>query len=205
MKKVLATGMALAMLVGAMTGNAGAAYSKSGNNFNEDNATNTSTAGEVALTGANGEEIGSADVTVKLQTGAAGAVTHVYAVSYDVKELTFVYGSSASKIWNPETLKYETVGNTDGWTTKSQTINITNYSDLPVKVEATVNTLSDTGVSIDTPEALQLDSAAPADMAQTGEAKSGSLTFTMTGTPLGVYETASNIGTITLKVTNNVT
>lgn len=204
MKRILAIGMALAMLVGTMTVSAGAAYSKSGNNFNEDNANNTTTAGEVAITGTNGEEIGSADITVNLQTGAPGEITHVYAVSYDVKELTFVYGSSAGKIWNPETLKYETVGNEDGWSTKNQIINITNYSDLPVKVEATINPFSDTGVSIDPPEALELESAAPADMTKPGEEQSGSLTFTMTGTPLGVYETATEIGTITLTVTNNV-
>ena len=205
MKRVLSLALALCLLAGVLTVNAGAVYSKDGNNFNTDNATNQSTAGQVAVTGLNGEAVGEATVDVYLKTGAPGEVTHVYAVSYDVTELEFQYGNSASKIWNPETLRYETTGSSGGWNIATQTVTVTNYSDLPVKVTASISALSDTGVSIDTPEALELESAAPADMSQTGAEKSGELTFSMTGTPLGVYETRQKIGTITLTVVNNVT
>ena len=213
MKKALAAGMALAMLVSAMTVSAGAVYSTGGNNINTaNNAQNSATAGQIAGnggTGVDGEQVGTADVTVNLKTGAPGDVTHVYAVSYDVTELTFTYGAAAGKIWNPVSLQYETTtGSSDHrWTISEQSITVTNYSDLKVKVDATVNLTRESGNITITPapSSLELASAAPADMSGTGKEKSGTITFTATGDPIGVYETATPIGTITLKVHNNET
>lgn len=212
MKRVLATGMALAMLVSAMTVGAGAAYSTEGaNNFNTDDAQNTSKAGQVAGgggEGVDGELVGSKDLPIYLKTGDAGDVTHVYAVSYEVGDLTFTYGNAAGKIWNPVTLQYETVTPEDPstlWTTDTRTITVTNYSDLKVKVEASVSLTKENGkvTIIPDPNPLELASAAPENIAGTGTAVSGTITLTAAGNPVGVYEQATQIGTVTLTVYNN--
>lgn len=223
MKRVLAIVTALAMLVSLMTVAASAAYSDGPNSFTSANTANNSgnknvdprpanhldKAGVAAITGSNGEKVGQeATVEVKVKTGGAGDITHVYAVTYSTTELNFVYGQGSSVIWNPETLQYETIGATgDGWTTDEQTITVTNYSDLPVKVEATVQNKTDAGVTINPGAALELDSAAPASgTAGTGAAKSGTITVTLSGTPVGSYtDDFTKVGEILLKVTNNVT
>lgn len=209
MKCILAVVMTLAMLLGVMTVGASAKYMDDTNQITSENsAGNSSTAGVVA-NGTAGENVGSATVDVKIQTGKPGDTTHVYAVSYDVTELTFTYGSSAGLIWNPETLKYETKSNTgnDGWTTNEQKITVTNYSDLPVKVTPTVQKQTEEvdNVEIQVSSALELASAAPEQPTGTGTVQSGQITVTVSGDPIGYYETAGKIAKILLTVVNNET
>ncbi len=222
MKKVLATAMALAMLASAVTINAGAVYSDGPNSFTPANTANNTgnlnvdprpanhldKAGVAATTAANGESVGQATVDIKVKTGDAGSTIHVYAVTYSVTELNFQYGNAADIIWNPETLKYETVPSSgSGWTNPSQDITVTNYSDLPIKVEATVQNKTDAGVTITPDSTLELESAAPTgSTAGTGTAKTGTISVEVSGAPTGSYTDGfTKIGELLLKVTNNVT
>lgn len=206
MKRVLAAALALAMLMSLMTLNASAVYSTDGNNFNTDNAGNSSSAGQTAVTGLAGEEVGSATVDVKIKTGGDGSITHVYAVSYDVTELQFTYGQGADIIWNPETLQYETSSAGGGWTADSQEIKVTNYSDLPVKIEAQVQNKNDAGVTITPDGPLELGTAATNGTAGKGEEQTGKITVTISGAPVGSYTSDyTKVAEILLTVTNNVT
>ncbi|WP_130870613.1 hypothetical protein [Intestinimonas massiliensis (ex Afouda et al. 2020)] len=202
MKKILATTLALAMLAGAMTVSAGAAYLSDQNHLTEDNAGNTSTAGKAAGTGdTSGTEIGSKDVTVKLQSSSTGGTTHVYAVSFNTTEVTFTWNNSATTIWNPETLKYETTNDDGSWKEATQVIKVNNYSDVAIKVapENAAPTSSDSGVTLAVTEELLLDSAY--DNSAVGSVKSGDITVTVSGTPEVAYPTATEIARFTLKVT----
>lgn len=202
MKKVLATAMALAMLASAVTINAGAVYSSDPNHLTSDNAGNTSTAGTPAGTDDTPDtEIGSKDVTVKLQSVSTGGTTNVYAVSFSATELTFLWNNSATTVWNPETLKYETSNDNGSWSAASQAITVKNYSDVAIKVtpDKTAPTSSDAGVTLSVTDELSLASAY--DNSQTGSVKSGTITVTVTGSPKAAYPTATEIAKFTLKVT----
>lgn len=202
MKKVLATAMALAMLASAVTINAGAAYLSDSNHLTDNNAGNTSRAGTPAGVGDKTDtEIGSKDVTVKLQSSSTGGTTNVYAVSFSATELTFVWNNSATTVWNPETLKYETTNDEGSWVATSQVITVNNYSDVAIKVtpDKTAPTSSDAGVTLSVTDELSLASAY--DSSQTGSVKSGTITVTVTGSPKAAYPTATEIAKFTLKVT----
>lgn len=202
MKKVLATAMALAMLASAVTINAGAAYLSDPNHLTADNAGNTSTAGTPAGVGDTTDtEIGSKEVTVKLQSSSTGGTTHVYAVSFSATELTFVWNNSATTVWNPETLKYETTNDEGSWVAASQEITVNNYSDVAIKVKPdnAAPTSSDTGVTLSVTDELSLASAY--DNTAVGSVKSGTITVTVSGTPETAYPTATEIAKFTLKVT----
>lgn len=219
MKKLLSTTLALAMLAGAMTVSAGAVYSDGPNSFtsanNADNSGNQNidprptnhldNAGIAATTGEKDEPVGEATIPVKLQTGGAGNITHVYAVTYDVTELNFTYGKGSNIIWNPETLQYETNGPGGGWGVSEQTITVTNYSDLPVKVTATVQNKTDNGITFTPDGPLELGTAAINGTTGTGKEQSGEIKVTATGTPIGSYtQEATKIADLLLTVTNNV-
>lgn len=202
MKKVLATAMALAMLASAVTINAGAAYLSDPNHLTADNAGNTSTAGTPAEVGDTTDtEIGSKEVTVKLQSSSTGGTTHVYAVSFSATELTFVWNNSATTVWNPETLKYETTNDEGSWVAASQEITVNNYSDVAIKVKPdnAAPTSSDTGVTLSVTDELLLASAY--DNTAVGSVKSGTITVTVSGIPETAYPTATEIAKFTLKVT----
>lgn len=202
MKKVLATAMALAMLASAVTINAGAAYLSDSNHLTDNNAGNTSRAGTPAEVGDKTDtEIGSKDVTVKLQSSSTGGTTNVYAVSFSATELTFVWNNSATTVWNPETLKYETTNDEGSWVATSQVITVNNYSDVAIKVtpDKTAPTSSDAGVTLSVTDELSLASAY--DNKAVGSVKSGTITVAVTGTPKTAYPTATEIAKFTLKVT----
>lgn len=202
MKKVLATAMALAMLASAVTINAGAAYLSDPNHLTADNAGNTSTAGTPAgVDDTTGTEIGSKEVTVKLKSSSTGGTTHVYAVSFSATELTFVWNNSATTVWNPETLKYETTNDNGSWSAASQAITVNNYSDVAIKVtpDNTAPTSSDVGVTLSVTDELSLASAY--DNTAVGSVKSDTITVTVSGTPETAYPTATEIAKFTLKVT----
>lgn len=202
MKKVLATAMALAMLASAVTINAGAAYLNDPNHLTADNAGNTSSAGTPAGVDDTADtEIGSKEVTVKLQSSSTGGTTHVYAVSFSATELTFVWNNSATTIWNPETLKYETTNDEGSWRADSQKITVNNYSDVAIKVKPdnAAPTSSDAGVTLSVTDELLLASAY--DNTAVGSVKSGTITVTVSGTPETAYPTATEIAKFTLKVT----
>lgn len=202
MKKVLATAMALAMLASAVTINAGATYSADPNHLTADNAGNTSRAGTPAgVDDTTDTEIGSKEVTVKLQSSSTGGTTHVYAVSFSATELTFVWNNSATTVWNPETLKYETTNDEGSWVADSQVITVNNYSDVAIKVKPdnAAPTSSDTGVTLSVTDELSLASAY--DNKTVGSVKSGTIAVTVSGTPETAYPTATEIAKFTLKVT----
>lgn len=148
MKKVLATVMAVAMLVSVMTVSAGATYKNDSKHLTSDDAGNLSNAGTVSTGKAAGDTIGTADVPVTFQIGTGGDITHVYALSFTPEKLTFTYGTGVSYIWDPETQKYEMRdAGTTPWTANANTITVTNYSDLSVEVSAAF--VKDAGVTAD--------------------------------------------------------
>lgn len=204
MKRILALTLSLAMLAGLMTVSAGATYLSDPNHLTTDNAGNTSTAGKAAgVSDTTGTEIGSKDVTVKLQTSSDGGTTHVYAVSFDTTEVTFTWSNTATTIWNPETLRYETTNDAGSWAADRQVITVNNYSDVAIKVEAdnAAPTSSDAGVTLSVSGPLELASAY--DNTATGSVKTGQITVTVTGEPETAYPTATQIASFTLKVTRN--
>ena len=203
MKRILAAAVSLAMLVSLMTVGASATYMDDSNKITSNGAGNNSSAGQAAI-GTENESLGIGTVDVKIKNGTAGGTTHVYAVTYDVTELTFTYGDGSGQIWNPETLQYNTLGGSGAWSQNSQNITITNYSDLPIKVTPSFNPTAETGnVTVALGEALALPSAATGMEDGTGEAQKGTISVTVSGAPVGYYATAASIGTITLTVVGN--
>lgn len=201
MKKVLVTCMALAMLAGAMTVNAGATYKGDPNHLTVDNANNANTAGKAAgVSDTTDTEIGKQTVPVKVQTVSDGGTTNVYAVSFSTTEVTFTWNNTATTIWNPETLKYETQNDTGSWKEANQIISVNNYSDVGIKVtpDTTRPASDDTGIILSVTDSLSLASAY--DGTVTGSVKSGDITVTVSGTPANTYLDATKIADITLTV-----
>lgn len=219
MKSNLVKVLAAVMLAGGMTVSVNADYTADGQNLNDDNATeNSSDAGQKS-NGFNDEEVSKTEIPVKLTTGGDGDLIHVYGISYDMTELSYSYGGSASVVWNPVTMTYEyDDSQKDGnWTNSEQTITVTNYSDLPVYVEAEDNIDTEaTGVDLSytySPESagtgkLALASAYNGSDHTVGESnaseKTGTITVAMSGIPTGEH-TADEIGNVTLTVTGNPT
>lgn len=202
MKRVLTLVLALCLVVSMFTVGAGAKYSEDPNHLTTDTANNTSTAGKPASPGDTTDTlIGSQEIPVKLQTVSGGGTTHVYAVSFSTTEVTFTWSNTASTIWNPETLKYETNNDEGSWQAATQTITVNNYSDIAIKVEADNDapTSSDAGVTLAVNGPLELASAY--DNTTVGSVKSGDITVTVSGTPEVVYPNATQIATFTLNVT----
>ena len=211
MKRILAVATTMAMLLGLMTIGASAAPSTymtgkgtAGNyHITEDMAGNDDRAGEVVT----GNEVGTAEVDVKLSTTDNAATTHVYAVSYDVRELSFEYGFGGNRIWNPETLQYEYESNTSAWNAATGDITIYNYSDQGVKIGAEASGSTADGVTVavykkdDDTKAIKEITLDSAYMSQgtTSAATSGAFTVEVTGAPKTDYSDAS-IATITLTV-----
>ena len=203
MRKYFCIVLTLCMLLCMMSVGASATYMGDDNHVTADTASNTDTAGIVAPAGsANGSEVGSADVPVYIQASTATTFTNGYAISYDLDELVFVYNASESLIWNPETLMYE--GAKAGtWTTTTQDITVTNYSDIPVKVTPSNTTPADTGITVTLGDAIELDSAYDGDRATAGTAKSDTIAVTISGAPTKDYIVKTLLTTITMTVTDN--
>lgn len=202
MKKILAMTMALALLLGVMSISVGATYLDDQNHFTADDASNDDTAGTAVDTAS--DPIAEKDVTVKLTTSGTVALKHVYAVSYDVTEVSFTYNYGGTGIWNPETLAYEYDDTSAvGWgADTTREIKITNYSDLGVKITAEAGPVSANGVTLDVKETtgmtsneLTLNSAYNAG--GVNKETTGSFTVTVGGAPNGDY-TDIAIATITL-------
>ncbi len=204
MRKVLSLMLAMCLLCSLMSVTAFADYKDDANHVTGDTAANTDTAGEEAPDDAkNGDEIGSFDIPVYVQTEHEENVTNVYAVSYDLNEVTFVFSATTETIWNPETLQYESV--TEGnWNATSQDIKITNYSDIPVKVTPSNSTPTDAGVTVTLGAPLELASAFDGDKTKAGTAKSGVINVTVSGEPTNMTTPGRTLlTTITMKVTDN--
>ena len=202
MKKFLALTVSLAMLMGVLTVSASAAYMSEANKITGDGAGNTNTAGTAAgASDTTGTVIGTKDVTVNIKTSSEGGTTHVYAVAVDTTELTFTWSNSATTIWNPETLKYETSTDEGSWTQSSFDITVTNYSDVGITVTPSTTTpdSADAGVTVAVSEAVNIDSAY--DGTTTGTAKTGKITVTVSGEPESVYADPAQLATFTLNVT----
>ena len=211
MKRILAVATTMALLLGVMTVGASAAPTTymtgegtAGNyHITEDTADNANRAGEVVT----GNEVGTAEVDVKLSTTDDASTTHVYAVSYDVQELSFEYGFGGNRIWNPETLQYEYESNTSAWNAATGDITIYNYSDQGVKIGAEASESTADGVTVavykkdDDTKAIKEITLDSAYMSQgtTSAATSGAFTVEVTGAPKTDYSDAS-IATITLTV-----
>ena len=202
MKKGLAVVMSLAVLVGAMATHAGATYLGDPNHVTGDNANNEDTAGTAAgVDDTTGTEIGSKEIPVKIQTVSGGGTTNVYAVSLSATEVTFIWNNTATTIWNPETLKYETQNDAGSWANASRTITVKNYSDVAIEVKPdnAAPTSSDDGITLGVTTSLKLDSAY--DGTVTGSVKSGDIVVTVNGTPNNTYVDLTQIATFNLKIT----
>lgn len=224
MKRILALTLSLAMLAGLMTVSAGAAegYAEGSDNVDyelidggekHENQKNTNNGGGmIAGTGSNptnydeGESIASGTINVTASINdEGGSITHVYAVSINTTSLSFTYGNNAtSYIWNPSKLQYDLVtgnGGDNGWS-NSQSINVTNYSDLPVDVTAEYQ--AETGhegisATFSGSNTLSLDAATDGITGTlgTGTKVGGTFTMSLTGTP-GALADNTVIGTVTL-------
>lgn len=226
MKRNLAKVLAAVMLVGGMTVNVNADdYSSDEMKLTDDTARNTGKNGTEAVEDENesgakkDQELKETAIDVKLKTDGAGDTIHVYGVSIDVSELTYNYSSTKSLIWNPNSLAYEYVvdstGNTDDWSgKKTQTITVTNYSDLPIYVTATDN-VSDSGNGVSltykytdaasSSDKLALGAAFSGDvkLGASGTATNGTIDVTINGTPIKENDGTQAIGQIMLKVIGN--
>lgn len=217
MKKALATTLSLAMLLGAMTVNAGATYSNSDNNVTYASGTtaNTGYGGGVEKGQlAGGDTIGTGSVNIHITTGKESTTTNVYAVSIDKTELSFSYGKDTSYIWNPEKQQYVIVkgsGSPDQWTTSADTITITNYSDLPIDVEASFQkdggirdeitvAFTDSDADIKDDGKLKIVSAVTTNnLSASGTPQKGTFTVALSGAPTVPYNN-TKLGTITLTI-----
>lgn len=202
MKKFLSFTLSLSMMVAMLTVGAGATYLGDANHVTADTADNTSTAGIEATGFEQGDEIGSVNIPVYIQTTSDDETINVYAVSYDVTELTFAYNGSSSTIWNPETLKYETT-TSGSWASASQDITVTNYSDLAIMVIPSNTDPIDDGVTVTLGSALDLASAFDGNMDEVGTAKSGVINVSISGVPNASYADKTELTRITLTVTDN--
>ena len=199
MRKFLSCMLVLCMVCSMLSVTAFAAYNDDPNHVTGDTAGNTSTAGEEA--GDPGDTIGSVDIPVYIETTESQNITHVYALSYDVDEVTFAFHAHTETIWNPETLEYEdTVTGT--WDATSQDITVKNYSDVDVKVTPSNTTPVDTGVTVTLSGAIELASAYNGTDAA-ASAKEGVITVTISGEPVAKYATKTVLTTLTMTVTDN--
>ena len=217
MKKVLVSTLALAMLLGATTVANAAGYAETSDNvtYSEGTTKNTEHGGGVKKgTLDAGSTIGTGSVDVKISTGSESTTTNVYAVSIDKTELSFSYGGATSYIWNPEKQQYVIVtgsGTSTEWRSTASTIIITNYSDLPIDVEATFQkvediadnftvSFTDTDENTKSDSKLSLAAAVTTDsLKETGIPKVGAFTVALSGTPSVPYAD-TKLGTITLTI-----
>lgn len=212
MKRVLTLFLALAMLAGVMTISAGAAgyAGDDGSNVTYVTAADNTAHGGGRQQGnlAAGQTIGTSEIPVKVQIAKATSTTSVYAVSVDKTELSFTYGSQTSYVWNPEKLQYDVVtSGSNTWDPASQTITVTNYSDLPIDVTADYNQEANyTGLtasfsSSDTQTGTLKLATASKGLGQIGEAVTGTFEVTMSGTITTAIGTDPvKVGTITLTI-----
>lgn len=208
MKKVLATAMALAMLASAVTINAGATYLSDPNHFTDDTSGLNGNNAGISANGAR-DPIASKDVEVKIQTSGDVNTTNVYAISYSHTELTFTYEMGGTRVWNPETLKYENKGGGGTWSRDTQEITVKNYSDLGVKITAAVdqeglpeqgNVTVTAAKKTDGGAEIELASAYNSSNPQASAATEGIFEVKVAGSPVNEYTTAVKMATITLTV-----
>ena len=143
----------------------------------------------------------SQDVTVNVQETTS---TTVYSVTVTWEDnLAFEY-ANATYVWDPENLCYVQQGGS--WVDDTKTITITNKSNAKVRAtveaEATAN-----GITLTPSAAVEIESAAAgiADYTQattvnSGEAKTGKITLTISGTPTGLSGSGNKVGTATVKI-----
>ena len=218
MKRILAITMTLAMLMSLMTVGASAVYDESSDNVEY----NTEVAGYSENTGhgggvqqntnySAGTVIGTSKIPVEVTVNQAGTTTHVYAVSIDVGELSYTYGSNTDTIWNPDTLSYDVLGGGENWVNNTQKITVTNYSDLPVDVEASWLAAANHGNVTATVEVaagytgegtstLSLDSALATGLETQNQERVGEFDVAMSGNIGGITATTMTVGTITLTI-----
>lgn len=122
-----------------------ATYHDDGHHLADDNKPanlNTDDAG-IAEGEVTGDQVGSGEVSALLKTTGTHDYRHVYAASFSLNELTFTFDQGGTRTWNPETLRYElSEGGGGTWNDQGQDLNVSNYSDLPVKISATVSQAS---------------------------------------------------------------
>ena len=218
MKRILAITMTLAMLMSLMTVGASAVYDESSDNVEyntevEGYSENTGHGGGVQQNTnySAGTVIGTSKIPVEVTVNQAGTTTHVYAVSIDVGELSYSYGSNTDTIWNPDTLSYDVVGDGDNWVNNTQKITVTNYSDLPVDVGASWQAATNhgnvtatvevaAGYTGDGTSTLSLASALATGLETQNQARVGGFDVTMSGNIGGITATTMTVGTITLTI-----
>ncbi len=84
------------------------------------------------------EGAGSQDIDVYLELN--GSVQHKYSVDIDYDSMTFIYNASGFK-WNISENGYSYSYGDSDWTTDTQTVKITNHSDMPIKYTVTMETV----------------------------------------------------------------
>lgn len=159
-----------------------------------------SMAGLFAYSYKDGDTIGEGDVDINVIT-KVNQYTHVYAVSYSTSELTFEY-VTLDMTWNPIDMEYQSqVGNAPGWKETAQDVTVTNFSDLPIAVSASIAKEANAEVEFDVSSGFTLDSAYNKT---TQKAAPTSDTFTVSvkdgQAPLNEYSTATKFATMTITV-----
>ncbi len=163
MKKILATVLALTMIVGMSIIPAFAA------------------AGSQTLTAfGTTQDIPVAVTVTPAGTGAADTATKVYSVDVAWQDLTFNYTESGVKYqWDVEDLQYKTEVSLDNatWSKDEATITVTNKSNDDVAVSAAFKNAEDKGFTLENEE-FELTSAADGinDTTSTGTATSNTIT-----------------------------
>ena len=211
MKKTLALTLSLAMLVGATTLSASAAYYDGKTEITFDNALTTGNADhgggkQDSSPLAEGSTVGTGNVDVKIETSTSATITHVYAIAYSTTELSYTYGAT-NYVWNPEDQVYDLVSSGDTWSNNGgNTITVTNYSDLPVDVTATFQkeTAITDNITANFADSntLKLASAVTdnTDITSQGTPTSNTFTVSLTGSATKPYGAGTKLGTITLTV-----
>ena len=206
-KKLLASLVSAAMLISAVTvGSYAAKYTEDPNHFTDDTPDlNQADAGIDASSAQ--DPIATKEVAVNVKTNQPGSTTHVYAVSYSHTELIFTYNMGGSKVWNPDELRYENIGGSGDWASATQDLTVTNYSDLAVKVTASVSQagLPEEGVVTVTAtqkgevgSEITLGSAYNSGGPDSSAATSGTFEIKVDGKPRYEYTTATKIAAVTL-------
>lgn len=143
------------------------------------------------------------DVTVNVQDTSS---TTVYYVTIEWEDdLAFEY-SNANYVWNPEKLCYENQGG--AWVDDTKDITVKNRSNAAVCATVTTEVLPGNGLTLTPSDPITVESAAKdildytqATAENSGVEQTGTITLTVSGTPVGLTTGANTVGTATVTIT----
>ena len=174
MKKLIATALALTMVLGL--------------------STTALAAGNVDGAGVGSQD--PIDVTAKYNDDATEPA--VYSVDLTWEDMTFTYNESGTRTWDPDTHTY-TDTTSAGWDKITAAVTATNHSNAPVKVSFTYTPQGNTGVIASMSKNNFILAAGVEN--RPNEAATDSSILTITGTPNNsVTAEGVTIGTITVTI-----